>query len=327
MIQQYNKDVSIHLLQLPEDVICVVLRFFQLRSLTKLCCTCKILSYCVYKIWNEQSELHESICVDAMDFILKYGNSLRVPPNFHGPKKIDKKTMIQLLKTWPNYMTLSWILSQPESISAFSKYAMNASMVKNLQHLVLNVTDIDSYSKTSLYFPSELELSSFSIDCNAISVAHILGGLRVRDWKVYQLSVRGNVRSLVDLLMYIPSVKKTISIINTEDSHTCIGVYETETAVRFLKNMPCAIIRLINLLPICSPMCHLCSHFQHGMISDYRRHSGSKMWKVSRLSAALVRTLLSDNCRVHCGVFEEEMMYIHKLQMLYPGMLFVDSVY
>tara|TARA_B100000674_G_scaffold193012_3_gene157174 strand:+ start:990 stop:1625 length:636 start_codon:yes stop_codon:yes gene_type:complete len=197
---------------------------------------------------------------------------------------------------------------------------------RSIQYLTLKVVDERKFTMTELNF-HYMDLKTLKIDAEGCCLDLILIALNCRCWTVENLYLRGDVTDLASIMMYVPQISNSITIINTNDSFVAIN-NETEHAIRYLMNSALPNVELCNLIKFCCSPPSTCSMVQLFICGITSSHFCCKncTWKIDRLQVDMIKELLATSMNVRCGVFQCEMEEIDQLQKDYPGQLHITSV-
>ena len=155
----------------------------------------------------------------------------------------------------------------------------------------------------------------------------LIMGMHCRCWEVKNMYLRGDIHDIGTMMLYIPSISNSITLINTSDTYYC-ATQSTEMCILYLLNVGIATVSLHNIIKFCCfppSECTIIDIF----IDAFRKASSMPVgshWRVDRLHVEMIRVMVENGFHVECGIFAEDIVIVNRINLLYPGRLRVTSI-
>ena len=321
-MQTRSKTAKSMLTNIPDDVMLLVLTHLSLQQQITFSRTCNWARKHVLDNLKALTAMGD-LPVEGLTYAVKYCKNLVRPPHLTGQSS-DSSFLHLLATRCPQEMLLQWNVFDPWAMSSF----LDSPTLKGLQHLNLSIPSLIEFNATRINF-HYLDLRSLTIEAESVCLRTILVCLNCRSWDVEKISLRGDVQSLTDLLMYLPNVDRSFCLTNTSDMYTHCDDQDLFTGINYLVNAGID-VRLSNVVQIC---CHPpavcgCSKCFVDAVEFATFHGGFKAcWTMDRMTCSMIEALLKAHFFVHTGIYAVEMHQVQALSDVYTDMVKIKSVF
>ena len=309
--------------KLPDDVFISILHYLEFGELVKSSSICKCVCELTRRCLSHLTTLPDAVPPTAVNFVLKYCTRLPVPPGItEGMSSLQMKMVLQ---RWPEWLNMTWNTNTATTITKFV-HGLGASHRRAVKHLDINICSTDALycGHIDLHY---LDLKSLRIDGEGCDICRVLMTIGCREWDCHTVFLRGDIKSLGNLVTYLPGSLRKLTVINTSGRTGCHNGLDLVNGMTFIVNQGITSLHLCNVFTFCCTPARECSivdtfisAMQAAMFAPLRAH-----WKIDRLQVDMIRELMINGISIECGIFSEEAEEVHELQQSHPDMIYITS--